>query len=107
MAIVLDRSTIFNYIHTAGYTSQSTGSFGSVDVTNVLISTFQIPTTVDVEFNTTVPITPGFNTYYKMQGWNPILQVYEDWHSMGTPLLLPPSGNALENIGIIGTWTDR
>lgn len=107
MAVILDRSTIFNFIQSANFTSQSTSSFGSIDMSDILVTSVQLPTTIDVELNTTVPITTGFNTYYKMQGWNPISQKYEDWHSMGTPLLNPPSGNALENIGIIGSWIDR
>jgi hypothetical protein len=105
MAIAQDQSTVFSFIHFASYTGQSSGSFGSNDLTSALLN--QIPTTKDGELNSTVNITFGFNTYYKMQGWNPITQRYEDWHSMGTPQLIPPSGHTLQNIGIIGTWTDR
>ena len=60
-----------------------------------------------VALDITVHVSPGYNTYYKMQGWNPLTQRYEDWHSMGTPLLIPPSGHTLENISIIGSWVDR
>lgn len=107
MALILDQSTLFNFIQYAGYTAQSTSSFGTEDLSGLLNGLVNIPFTKNTEFDTTVPVTTGYNTYYKMQGWNPISKKYEDWHSMGTPLLEPPSGNALENIGIIGTWTDR
>lgn len=57
--------------------------------------------------NTTVNLTSGFNTYFKMQGFNAATGNYEVWHSMGAPRLLPPSGDPLINISIIATWTDR
>lgn len=107
MALVLDRSNIFNFIQFAGYTAQSTNSFGTADLEGLLTGLVSIPFTKDTELSTTVPVTTGFNIYYKMQGFNPITQEYEDWHSMDTPLLNPPSGHALENIGIVGSWIDR
>lgn len=107
MAVVLDQSTIFNFVYFGRYTSQSTGSFGSNDLTGVLVNSGQLPTTKDAELDSTVNISFGYHTYYKMQGFNPTLQVYEDWHSMDEPLLDPPSGNPLLNIGIIGSWIDR
>jgi hypothetical protein len=107
MTIILDQSTIFNLVHTAGYTSQSTSSFGVSDITSILTATLPVPMVKNVELNTTANVITTFNIYYKMQGWNPVTQVYETWHSMQTPLLTPPSGNTLQNIGVISSWKDR
>jgi len=104
MALITEQN-ILNLVYAAGYTGQSTGSLGSQDLTSSIGS--GQTSVLGGLFNSNANITTGFNTYYKMQGWNPFTQIYEDWHSMGTPLLDPPSGNALENIGIIGTWKDR
>ena len=107
MALVLDQSTLFGFIKFASYTGQSTNSFGSADIQISLAGALDIPSILDAELNSTVTITTGYNTYYKLQGWNPITQKYEYWHCMGTPLVNPPSGNALENVSIVSTWTDR
>lgn len=77
------------------------------DKAAAIVALFNIPAIKVVEVDTTVHITTGFNTYFKMEGWNPITNQYETWHSMGTPLLDPPSGNTLQNIGVVMTWTDR
>ena len=95
------------YVHIVGYSSTYAGSQGVADATSSGIVGTNISFINSVPLDTTVNITPGFNVYYKMQGFNPITQQYEDWHSMGAPLIDPPSGHALENIGIIGTWIDR
>jgi hypothetical protein len=106
MALITDFA-IFANIQYGGYTAQSTNSYGTSDLAGLFLGLVKIPFTENAEFDSTVPVTTGYNTYYKMQGWNPITQSYEDWHSMGTPLLDPPSGHVLENIGIIGSWIDR
>lgn len=69
---------------------------------NTLFNSIQI-----AELNTVNKLQPIFKTYYKMQGYNPATQQYEDWHSENEPLMEPPSGNALLNISIIITWQDR
>lgn len=106
MALITEFA-IFASINYVNYTGQSTNSYGTEDLYSLSSGLVVIPFTRDAEFDTTVPVTTGYNTYYKMQGWNPATQRYEDWHSMGTPLISPPSGHVLENIGIIGTWVDR
>src|SRR5574338_595752 len=106
MANTLTEFVPANYVHMIGYNGIYAGSQGASDssgaLTGVNVSFIQ-----SVPLDTTVNVSPGFNTYYKMQGYNPITQQYEDWHSMNTPLLDPPSGHALENIGIVGSWIDR
>lgn len=95
-----------DYVHVVGYSGIYAGSQGASDSSGALVST-NTSVINSVPLDTTANITSGFNVYYKMQGFNPLTQQYEDWHSMGAPLVDPPSGNALENIGIIGTWIDR
>jgi len=103
MSTITDQSTIFSLTHLAGYTGQNSGSFGTQDFTGLT----NLPFILSDGINSIAKVTTGFNTYYKVQGYNPIIQQYENWHSMGTPLLTPPSGNPLVNISIISTWTDR
>lgn len=95
-----------DYVHIVGYSGIYAGSQGSSDA-SVAITGEGISFINSVPLDGTSNISTGYNTYYKMQGFNPITQQYEDWHSMDVPLLDPPSGNALENIGIIGSWIDR
>lgn len=95
-----------DYVHIVGYSGIYAGSQGASDSSSSIVGT-NISFINSVALDTTVNVTTGYNTYYKMQGFNPITQQYEDWHSMNAPLLDPPSGNALENIGIIGSWIDR
>lgn len=107
MALILDQSSLFGFVNFASYTGQSTNSFGTSDIQISLSGTLSIPTALEGPMNTTALIKPGYNTYYKLQGWNPLTQKYEFWHSMNVPLTDPPSGNALQNISVIGTWKDR
>lgn len=107
MALILDQSNIFNLTHLVGYTGQTSGSRNTSDLSSFFITTSVVPTPKIVQVDTTDNITTGFNTYYKMEGYNSATQQYENWHSMGTPLLSPPSGNALTNISIVYTWQDR
>lgn len=60
-----------------------------------------------VDINSTVNKNTLFNTYYKIQGYNPITFQYEVWHGMGTPNYNPPSGNSLIDIELIATWQDK
>jgi hypothetical protein len=107
MALILDQSTLFGFVKFSSYTGQSTNSFGTADIQVSLSGSLSIPTALEGPMNTTAQITPGYNTYYKLQGWNPITQRYENWHSMNEPLMDPPSGNALDGVSVVGTWVDR
>ena len=90
-----------------GYTGQNAGSAGLNDYSSTITSNLTTSFIGLGEINSTVPVTTGFNTYYKMQGFNTSTQQYEVWHSMGTPLYDPPSGNALSNISVVSSWIDR
>jgi hypothetical protein len=105
MAVLVELS-VANFVHIVGYSGIYSGSQGSFDTSGSLtgVNTSYIN---DVALDTTVNISSGYNIYYKIQGYNPLTEQYEDWHSMGTPLLDPPSGHALQNIGVIGSWIDR
>lgn len=107
MPIVTDFSTLFTTVHYVKYTAQTTASQGTSDIQVTLIGAAQIPLSTTSNIDVTTKVTTGFHTYYKLQGFNPITQQYENWHSMDSPLLIPPSGNALQNVGIIGSWIDR
>lgn len=66
-----------------------------------------VPDAQFLTVNSITHLTTGFNTYYKMQGFNQATGQYEVWHSMGTPQILPPSGDPLINVQVISTWIDR
>lgn len=103
MSIVLDENTVFGNGHFEANTGLWSGSQGSTDFG----TTPYVPTGHVVQINTTVNVTLGFNTYFKLQGFNPVTGLYEIWHCMNTPIFTPPSGDTLQNVSIIGTWTDR
>jgi hypothetical protein len=105
MAIVVELSPL-NFVHIVGYSGVYSGSQGSFD-SNSTLTGVNVSFINDVALDTTVNISSGYNLYFKMQGYNPITQEYEDWHSMREPLMSPPSGNALENISVVGSWIDR
>lgn len=105
MAIVVELS-IPNLVSIVGYAGIYSGSQGSFDTSSALTNVNDTFIN-DVALDTTVHVSAGYNIYYKMQGFNPLTQQYEDWHSMGAPLLDPPSGHALQNISVIGSWIDR
>ncbi len=111
MALVTDQSNLFNFISFTTWKGQYSGSWGSQDFASSFAdpNTTYIPTSVPLPFNThTEPrLTHGFNTYYKLQGFNSSTNSYEVWFSMGSPLLVPPSGHTLSNIEVILTWIDR
>lgn len=107
MSLITDQTGVLSLIHFVGYTAQSSGSQGIQEIDGTLSNPFQSSVAISVDVDTTENLTVGFNTYYKLHGFNPITQSYEVWHSMDAPLLDPPSGNALENITILFSWVDR
>lgn len=103
MSTITDNSTFFGFVLTSHWLGQYTGSTGTQDMGgNVSVQAVSV-----VNYNSYAKLTHGFNTYFKMQGFNSNTQKYEVWFSTGTPLLIPPSGNALSNIQVVLTWTDR
>lgn len=106
MALITE-NFITGFILFTGYTGQSSSSQGSQDATSSFSGGNLLSSIKLTELDTTVNVSSGYNIYYKMQGYNPLTQKYEDWHSMGAPLLSPPSGHMLQNISIISSWEDR
>lgn len=108
MATITDESTIFALTQLTKYSALNSGSQGSQDFIGSFVSssTF-VPMIQTVYYNVTVPLTTGFNTYFKMQGYNPATGTYETWHCRGTPLMLAPSGHNLLNISVVASWTER
>lgn len=107
MSTITDRA-LFNTSTLIAYTGTYSASQGTQDLSPQLkIQNAYISTVSSVDFQTTRPVTLGFNTYYKMQGFNNTTGQYEVWHSVGTPILNPPSTNKLVNIEIIYSWIDR
>ena len=49
-----------------------------------------------------VPLGAQFN--YRMRAWNLTLVDWEVWTSVGSPNLIPPSGNPVTNVTLIGVW---
>lgn len=107
MAIAKDFFNRFGLHGFAGYEAKWAGTQGDIDLTSKLLSTGRIPFVQNAAVDTTVHITTTFNTYFKMQGYNPLTLQYEIWHSQGEPLMDPPSGNTLDEVSIIATWQDR
>lgn len=129
MALITDQSTLFNFTHSVAL-GQFAGSGGELIYDNLLsvvhsvkwlgqnagsAAMSTIDSAISTNFstvgagaiNSTYKINTLFNTYFKMQGFNTATQQYENWHSMGTALMNPPSGNALTNVSVIATWQDR
>lgn len=110
MATVLDESTFFNlqsFLPFKGQydASQGTQDFGAGFITPT--TSAYNPTVAVVSFISYAPLTHGFHTYYKMQGFNVGSGQYEVWYSVEAPLLSPPSGHTLSNIQVVLTWIDR
>jgi hypothetical protein len=102
MSIVLDTG-LFGQVHFEIQTGLSSGSQGYLDMaTSPYVNVIHL-----VPLNTWSQLKPGYNTYYKLQGYNAATGVYEFWHCMNTPILTPPSGDTLLNVSIVATWTDR
>lgn len=97
--------TLVDFLHAVGYSGIYSGSQGLSQATGLAQTNVSVINSVALD--TTINVSSGFNTYYKMQGWNPILQAYETWHCMNEPLVDPPSGNTLENVSIVSSWKDR
>lgn len=108
MATITDQSTVFLLTQLVAYSGLNAGSQGSQDFTDLFIDeTGFVPMAQLSAFNSTSRLTTGFNTYFKVQGYNPLTGTYEVWHCRGTPLLLPPSGHHLLDIAVVASWIDR
>ena len=108
MATITDESTIFGFTQLTKYTGLNSGSQGSQDFIDIFMDTVSfVPMAQVAGFNATAQLTTGFNTYFKVQGYNPLTGTYEVWHCRGTPLLLPPSGHNLLNVAVVASWIDR
>lgn len=103
MAIITDNSSFFNFVQGIDWTGQYSASLGTQDMQ----SNIAIQTVSTVGYISYAKLTHGFNTYFKMQGYNSNTQSYEVWFSTEKPLLIPPSGNNLSNIQVVLTWIDR
>src|SRR5574338_534309 len=108
MALITDENNIFNLITPIFYKGQYSGSWGSQDFSGAFASPSvnYAATSQIIPFSTNGGLTTGFNTYFKMQGYNQSTSRYEVWFSKTKPLLIPPSGNRLLNIEIVLTWID-
>lgn len=102
MSTVTDESTFFGFVSGIKWLGQYSASAGIQEMTNAPAQVTNV-----VNYISYAKLTHGFNTYFKMQGFNNTTQKYEVWFSTGSPLLVPPSGNRLSNIEVVLTWTDR
>jgi hypothetical protein len=108
MATITDFSTIFSLAQFTKYTGLYSGSQGSQDFTEMFINVTEfVPMAQLGDFNSTSQLTTGFHTYFKVQGYNPLTGTYETWHCRDVPILLPPSGHDLLNVGVVASWIDR
>jgi hypothetical protein len=111
MSTITDENTLFGLITPKAWLGQYAGSAGLADffTSFTSVNSTYVSTASVVNFNTSIgsPLTHGFNTYFKMQGFNGITNQYEVWFSTGAPQLVPPSGHQLSNIEIVLTWIDR
>jgi len=110
MAIALDQN-IYGFLTFLEWNGQYAANAGNDDFSSFFETPTQTygPSAQLVEYNSnlTGKLTHGFNTYFKMQGYNSSTQKHEVWFSTGKPLLTPPSGNTLSNIEVVLTWIDR
>jgi hypothetical protein len=108
MSTITDDNSFFNLVQfkqLGGYSaSQGTQDVASFFSTS---SATYVTTSPVVDFSSNAKLTHGFNTYFKMQGFNTATNKYEVWFSTSKPLLIPPSGHTLSNIEIVLTWIDR
>jgi hypothetical protein len=108
MPTITDESTIFLLAQPIRYTALYSGTQGSQDFTGIFSDEVGFASVAQlVQFNTTIGLTADFNTYFKVQGYNPLTGTYEVWHCRGTPLLLPPSGHSLLNVSVVASWKER
>ena len=103
MSVVADENTLFGQIHFEANPGLFSGSQGNADFAGTTYSSVMHTSFL----NTTVKVSFGYNTYFKLQGFNPNTGQYEIWHCMNTPVFTPPSGDNLQNVSVISTWTDR
>ena len=107
MAITTDFNTLFGTIQPITWLGTYAGSQGTQDFNRQFVTTTYNATVDIVDFNSYAKLTRGFNTYFKLQGFNAVTGTYEVWFSKARPLLTPPSGNTLSNIEVVLTWIDR
>ncbi len=107
MALISDQSNLFNTTQLLTWKGQYSGSQGTQDFSDIFTTIAYNPTVQLGTLNSTVLVTTGFNTYYKLQGYNSATGEYEVGYSVGRPNLIPPSSNLLSNIEIVLTWIDR
>lgn len=110
MSTITDDNTFFNLVQTLPWRGQNSASTGTQDLSPFFVvpgATIYSPTVATGDQNSYAKLTHGFNTYFKMQGYNLNTKKYEVWYSNGAAQLTPPSGNALTNIQIVLTWIDR
>lgn len=105
MALVQEIS-VLDYLHLTSYYGTFAGSQGVTDTSSSLVEA-NVSFINSVPVDTTANVKPTYNTYYRMQGYNPLTGKYEDWHSMNEPLMSPPSGHALLDVTIVTSWIDR
>jgi hypothetical protein len=106
MSITLDLGT-FGNILSKPWLGQYGGSQGMHDYQGNFVTGTYNPSVQVVPFNSSAKVSTGFNTYFKLQGFNTSTNKYEVWFSMGSPLLIPPSGHLLSNIEVVLVWIDR
>lgn len=107
MALVSDQSNLFNFNEFLDYRGQYSGSYGIQDFNGSFFTVVYNSSTQVEGLNSTALVTTGFNTYYKLQGYNTTTGQYEVWYSTNSVNLIPPSGNLLSNIEVVLTWVDR
>lgn len=107
MALITDQNLLFNFVQLEAWNGQYSGSQGTQDFDSAFFTTAYVPVVKTEDLNTTNLVTTGFNTYYKLQGFNTGTGEYEVWYSVSKPNLIPPSGALLSNIEVVSVWTDR
>lgn len=107
MAIATDQSNLFNFVQFIAWNGQYSGSHGVQNFDSTFSTITYNPTVKTEVFNSIELVTSGYNTYYKLQGYNTTTNEYEVWYSTGKPNLIPPSGNLLSNIEVVLAWVDR
>lgn len=109
MSTVLDNPSLFLPPNSDAIYQTWLGRYSGSQGYSTLLDpvTTYVPEAQFVVVNATSNLTSGFNTYFKIQGYNPVTGLFEVWHCMNTPQFLPPSGDQLINIAVVATWIDR
>lgn len=105
MSTVIDQSTLFLDATFISWQAKYMGSQGLQAMMEP--SPTYTPTATFLRMDSDTPLTTGFHTYFKIQGYNTTTRTYETWHCRDVPILLPPSGHNLQNVSVIATWIDR